>query len=227
MTRIWTPDSNALAPYRQAQQQAYKAVHTIADALQPGMNEHDTALLLRDWLRGHQLHDAARAPRVRFFGESAARSPFGLKRQGKRRYRPGMIYQLQCDSVLNGHAARALLTGSTLDCALQTRLDDERQALLQALNDGQQLPSFIADRQDGVQRNLRQRLVPVTGTLPDGLPVSGSPLLPGLWQIQLVLRQGHLRAGFSELLVVDSDGARWLDPQLTHAVPVWSNGQAA
>ncbi|EKF74525.1 hypothetical protein A11A3_07860 [Alcanivorax hongdengensis A-11-3] len=227
MTRIWTPDSQALAPYRQAQQQAYKAVQTIANALQPGMNEADTAHLLRDWLRAHQLHDPARAPQARFLAErQTPRGPFGLNRQGKRRYRPGMIYRLQCDAVLNGHCARAVLTGNPDDSALQQQLPAERQTLLAALKAGQTLEQYCAGQGDGLQRQVRSRLMPLTGTLPDGLPRHGLALLPGLWQLQLTLRDGARRAAFSELLVVDSETAGWLEPDLSHC-PTTLREQAA
>ena len=100
MNAFWTPDSQALAPYLAAWQQAHKGLQIIAGSLQPGMTEQDCELLIRDWLRAHQLFDPARPPKVRFTDQPTRRR-FGLNRPGKRRYRIGMGYILRCDAVQN------------------------------------------------------------------------------------------------------------------------------
>ena len=209
MTAFWTPDQQALAPYLEAKGLAEKCLQIIAAALQPGMSEADCQQLIRDWLRAHQVFDPARPPRVRFSGRPARRR-FGLNRPGKRRYRPGMSYILQCDAVLNGYAAKASLSGpeghAELE-SLQQQLTAWRQALPDALARGER-PQQVADQFPGLRQHYR--LAPLTGNLPEGNRIGEGPLIPGLWQWQFSFSEsGHSIAG-SEFLIVDDLGPRWL-----------------
>lgn len=210
MTAFWTPDQQALAPYLEAKSLAEKCLQIIAAALQPGMSEADCQLLIRDWLRAHRVFDPARPPRVRFSGRPARRR-FGLNRPGKRRYRPGMSYILQCDAVLSGYAAKACLNGpdghSQL-APLQQQLSAWQQALPLALARGE-TPQQVAEQFPAIRQQYR--LAPITGNLPEGNRIGEGPLIPGLWQWQFSLNQsGHGVAG-SEFLIVDDLGPRWLN----------------
>ncbi|MCK0154838.1 M24 family metallopeptidase [Alcanivorax sp. S6407] len=210
MTAFWTPDQQALAPYLEAKGLAEKCLQIIAAALQPGMTETDCQLLIRDWLRAHQLFDPARPPRVRFSGRPARRR-FGLNRPGRRRYRPGMSYILQCDAVLNGYAAKAALCGPeghTQLAPLQQQVDAWRQALPEALARGE-TPQQVAEQFPAIRQHYR--LAPITGNLPEGNRIGEGALIQGLWQWQYSLSEaGHGMAG-SAFLIVDDLGARWLN----------------
>lgn len=209
MTAFWTPDQQALAPYLEAKASAEKCLQIIAAALQPGMSETDCELLIRDWLRAHQLFDPARPPRVRFSG-TAPRRRFGLNRPAKRRYRPGMSYILRCDAVQNGYAAKASLCGPQDHpelVALQQELEQWRDALPKALAAGESVQQLTL-RFPEVQQHYR--LAPITGNLPEGNRIADNPLIPGLWQWQFSIRRdGHTVAG-NEFLVMDDYGPRWL-----------------
>jgi Xaa-Pro aminopeptidase len=45
---------------------------------------------------------------------------------------------------------------------------------------------------------------------------SDTPLQPGLWCVEPHVALGHVGVKFEELLLVDADGARWLDDDLPH-----------
>lgn len=214
MTAFWTPDPQALAPYQHTQEQAGKCLQIIAAALQPGMTEQDCELLIRDWLRAHQVFDPARPPKVRFSGPRARRR-FGLNRPGKRRYRFGMSYILRCDAVHNGHAAKASLSGPAQAhlAPLHERLRNFREQLPQALRQGQ-TPQQLASHYPGLRQHYR--LVPLTGTLPEGNRIDDGPLIPGLWQWQLTLGDDEHRVACSEFLLMDDHGPRWLTSTPAH-----------
>ncbi|MBQ23724.1 hypothetical protein [Alcanivorax sp.] len=222
MNAFWTPDSQALAPYLAAWQQAHKGLQIIAGSLQPGMTEQDCELLIRDWLRAHQLFDPARPPKVRFTAQPTRRR-FGLNRPGKRRYRIGMGYILRCDAVQNGYAAKACLSGPDAVplAALHRRLRDYRDQLPQALARGE-TPQQLADRFPGLRQHYR--LAPLTGTLPEGNRIGEGPLIPGLWQWQLTLSDGTHSAGSSEFLLMDDQGPRWLTDTPAHLLDTNNNG---
>ncbi|MCG8394761.1 MAG: hypothetical protein MI745_16930 [Pseudomonadales bacterium] len=212
MTAFWTPDSQALSPYRSAQALADKCLQIIAASLPIGMTEQDCELLMRDWLRAHQVYDPARPPRARFYGQRQRRR-FGLNRPGKRRYKPGMSYILRCDAVQNGYAAKACLNGPDSHAgvtALAAELDAFKAALPDALADGQS-PQQLAESLPGLRQHYR--LAPITGTLPEGNRIAEGPLIPGLWQWQLTLSRGDTSVASSDFLVVDDQGARWLSPR--------------
>lgn len=216
MNAFWTPDSQALTPYLSAWQNAHKGLQIIAESLQPGMTEQDCELLIRDWLRAHQLFDPARPPKVRFSAPPTRRR-FGLNRPGKRRYRIGMGYILRCDAVQNGYAAKACLSGPDVAplplAALHRRLRDYRDQLPLALGRGE-TPQQLADRFPGLRQHYR--LAPLSGTLPEGNRIGEGPLIPGLWQWQLTLSDGTYSVGSSEFLLMDDQGPRWLTPVPAH-----------
>ena len=222
MNAFWTPDSQALAPYLAAWQQAHKGLQIIAGSLQPGMTEQDCELLIRDWLRAHQLFDPARPPKVRFTAQPTRRR-FGLNRPGKRRYRIGMGYILRCDAVQNGYAAKACLSGPDVAplAALHRRLRDYRDQLPHALVRGE-TPQQLADRFPGLRQHYR--LAPLTGTLPEGNRIGEGPLIPGLWQWQLTLSDGTHSVGSSEFLLMDDQGPRWLTDTPAHLLDTNNNG---
>lgn len=210
MTAFWTPDQQALAPYLEAKDQAEKCLQIIASSLQPGMSEADCQHLIRDWLRAHRLFDPARPPRVRFSGRPERRR-FGLNRPGKRRFRPGMSYILQCDAVMNGYAAKASLCGPEDHAqlaALTQQLDAWREALPTALARGE-TPQQLAEQYPAIRLNYR--LAPITGNLPEGNRIDEGPLIPGLWQWQFSLSEAGHRVAGSEFLIVDDLGPRWLN----------------
>lgn len=214
MSAFWTPDPTSLAPYLDASQNANKCLQIIASALQPGMSEQDCELLIRDWLRAHQLFDPARPPRVRFCGP-AHRRRFGLIRPGRRRYRPGMSYILRCDAVQNGHVAKASLSGPAspqLD-SLHRRLRDFRAQLPTALAQGLS-PQQLSSDTPGLRQHYR--LVPLTGALPEGNRIDEAPLIHGLWQWQLTLADDEHRVACSEFLLMDDQGPRWLNATPAH-----------
>lgn len=210
MTAFWTPDQQALAPYLEAKGLAEKCLQIIAAALQPGMSEADCQLLIRDWLRAHQLFDPARPPRVRFSGRPARRR-FGLNRPGQRRYRHGASYTLQCDAVRNGYAARACLNGPQEHeqlASLNQQLNAWRDALPTALTRGES-PQQVATQFPAIRQHCR--LAPLSGSLPEGNRIGEGPLIPGLWQWQFSLDEAGHRVAGSEFLIVDDLGVRWLE----------------
>ena len=214
MSAFWTPDSQALAPYLHSQALANKCLQIIAASLQPGMSEQDCELLIRDWLRAHQVFDPARPPKVRFAGQPTRRR-FGLNRPGKRRYRIGMRYILRCDAVQNGHAAKASLSGpaSAELAPLHSRLRQFREQLPTALREGV-TPQQLASRFPGLRQHYR--LAPLTGTLPEGNRIDDAPLIQGLWQWQLTLSDGPYSVACSEFLLMDDQGPRWLTATPVH-----------
>ncbi len=223
MNAFWTPDSQALAPYLAAWQHANKGLQIIAASLQPGMTEQDCELLIRDWLRAHQLFDPARPPKARF-SDQPTRRRFGLNRPGKRRYRIGMSYILRCDAVQNGYAAKGCLSGPAgmPQAALHSHLRDYRDQLPKALGRGE-TPQQLADRFPGLRQHYR--LAPLTGTLPEGNRIGEGPLIPGLWQWQLTLSDGTHSVGSSEFLLMDDQGPRWLTDTPTHLLSTANNGK--
>lgn len=214
MSAFWTPNPQALAPYLHSREQADKCLQIIAASLLPGMSEQDCELLIRDWLRAHQLFDPARPPKVRFAGQTTRRR-FGLNRPGKRRYRLGMSYILRCDAVQNGHAAKASLSGpaSAELAQLHSRLRDFREQLPQALRRGE-TPQQLARRFPGLRQHYQ--LVPLTGAPPEGNCIGEEPLIPGLWQWQLTFNDGQHSVACSEFLLMDDQGPRWLTATPTH-----------
>lgn len=213
MSAFWTPASQALAPYLHNREQADKCLQIIATSLQPGMSEQDCELLIRDWLRAHQLFDPARPPRVRFAGQPPRRR-FGLNRPGKRRYRIGMSYILRCDAVQNGYVAKASLSGpASVLAPLHSQLCDIREQLPRTLQQGE-TPQQLASQFPGLRQHYR--LVPLTGTLPEGNRIDEAPLIPGLWQWQLTLSDGQHSVASSEFLLMDDQGPRWLTATPAH-----------
>ena len=214
MSAFWTPDPRALTPYLHSQEQADKCLQIIAASLQPGMSEQDCELLIRDWLRAHQLFDPARPPKVRF-ARQPSRRRFGLNRPGKRRYRLGMSYILRCDAVQNGHAAKASLSGpaSAELAPLHARLRDIREQLPRTLQQGE-TPQQLASQFPALRQHYR--LVPLTGALPEGNRIGEEPLIPGLWQWQLTLSDGQHSVACSEFMLMDDQGPRWLTATPAH-----------
>lgn len=208
-TMTWTAAPHTLSPYLLAKQQADKCLQIIAAALQPGMRERDCEQLIRDWLRAHQLFDPARPPRVRFSGP---RRGWAL-RPGGRRYRHGSSFLLRCDATQKGYAAKAFLAGPAEHpglTALQARLQAFRQQLPEALRQGQN-PQQLASQFPGLRQHYR--LVPLSEHPPEGNRIADTPLLPGLWQWQLTLKQNGLSGALCDFLLMDDRGPRWLAPE--------------
>ncbi|MEQ3635109.1 hypothetical protein [Alcanivorax sp.] len=214
MDAFWSPDARALTPYIDTLEQANRGLQIIASSLQPGMTEQDCELLIRDWLRAHQLLDPARPPRVRFYSP-APRRRFGLKRPKKQRYGMGMSYILRCDAVRSGYIAKASLSGTANAplAPLHSRLASYREQLPQALHEGRS-PQQLAEHFPGLRQVYR--LAPLTGNPPEGDRIGEGPLIPGLWQWQLTLSDGTYSVACSEFLLVDDHGPRWLTATPAH-----------
>lgn len=124
-----------LQQFRQVQKLAYDCVEYTAASLRTGMTEKHACSLMRDWLKGHGVHDLFHDP-FAWFGDRAAFKGFWADHKflpSDRRLEDGMTGILDIAPIIDGYAADigyCFVHGK--NPATQPILDDMNRTLLRA-----------------------------------------------------------------------------------------------